>query len=135
VDDNTDAAETLAIWLRLQGHEVQTVHDGLAVMAAVDTFRPQALLLDLGLPGKSGYQVAKELRSDPRWRKLVLAAVTGYGQEEDRRRSRESGFDYHLVKPVEPAQMQQVLADPRLSAASEVGQMPDSSSPSEVRRT
>jgi CheY-like chemotaxis protein len=135
VDDNADAAESLAMWLRLQGHEVQTVYDGLAVMSAVNAFRPQALLLDLGLPGMSGYEVAKELRSDPRWKKLVLAAVTGYGQDDDRRRSRESGFDYHLVKPVEPAQMQQVLADPRLSAASEVGQTPDSRSPSEVRRT
>ncbi|HKA05843.1 MAG TPA: MASE1 domain-containing protein [Gemmataceae bacterium] len=134
VDDNADAAESLAMWLRLQGHEVQTVHNGLSVLSAVNAFRPQALLLDLALPGKSGYQLAKELRSDPRWTKLVLAAVTGYGQDEDRRRSRESGFDYHLVKPVEPAQMQQVLADARLSAGPEAGQAPDSSSPSEVRR-
>jgi len=135
VDDNLDAAESLAMWLRLQGHEVQTVHDGLSVLPAVDAFRPQALLLDLALPGKSGYQLAKELRSDPRWKKLVLAAVTGYGQDDDRRRSRESGFDYHLVKPVEPAQMQQVLADPRLSAAADIAQTPDSPSANEVRRT
>jgi CheY-like chemotaxis protein len=116
VDDNTDAAESLAMWLRLQGHQVQTVHDGRAVLPAVKAFLPQVLLLDLALPGKTGYEVAKELRSDPDWGGLVLAAVTGFGQEEDRRRSRQSGFDYHLVKPVEPAQVQQVLADPRLAA-------------------
>ena len=114
VDDNLDAAESLGMLLRLQGHTVRTVHDGKAVLSVVEEFRPQVLMLDLGLPGKSGYEVAKELRAESQFAELVIAAVTGYGQEDDRRKSREAGFDYHLVKPIELAGIDQVLSDARL---------------------
>ena len=109
VDDNVDSADSLAMLLRLQGHYVRTVYDGLSVIDVVREFTPQILLLDIGLPGKTGYEVAADLRSDPAFAGLVIAAVTGYGQDEDRQKSCTAGFDYHLVKPVELAAVQQVL--------------------------
>jgi signal transduction histidine kinase/integral membrane sensor domain MASE1/ActR/RegA family two-component response regulator len=132
VDDNVDAAESLAMLLRLQGHTLRTVHDGASVLSAVIEFRPQVLLLDLGLPGKTGYEVAKELRTTG-FADLVIAAVTGYGQEEDRRKTREAGFDYHLVKPVEPATLEQVFSDRRLTRRPKTARESDPQEPSESR--
>jgi signal transduction histidine kinase len=116
VDDNVDAAESLALVLRLLGHEVRTAYDGRAGLAAARQFRPEVMLLDIGLPGLSGYEVARELRREPEFGRTLLAAMTGYGQEEDRRRSRESGFDHHLVKPVDPAALEGLLAGARAGA-------------------
>jgi signal transduction histidine kinase/ActR/RegA family two-component response regulator len=113
VDDNVDAAESLAMLLRLADHEVRTAHDGPAGLAAAAEFRPDLIVLDIGLPGMTGYDVARRLREMPEFRSTTLAAMTGWGQEEDRRRSREAGFDHHLVKPVDPAVLEELLTSLR----------------------
>jgi PAS domain S-box-containing protein len=110
VDDHVDAAESAAMLLGFLGHEVRTAHDGPSALAAVGKFRPEVVLLDIGLPGMSGYEVARALRAQPENRELILVAVTGYGQEEDCRQSQEAGFDRHLVKPVEPKALQELVA-------------------------
>jgi signal transduction histidine kinase/DNA-binding response OmpR family regulator len=102
VDDNADAAESLALLLQIAGHEVQSCHDGPAALAAAQAFQPDIILLDIGLPGMDGHEVARRLRAQKEFEKVLLVALTGYGQDEDQRRSREAGFDHHLVKPVEP---------------------------------
>ena len=109
VDDNVDVAKSTATLLRLLDQEVETAHDGHAAIEAVRTFRPDIVLLDIGLPGLSGFDVAKALRARPEHRDLMLVAVTGYGMEEDRRQSEEAGFDHHLVKPVHPAALAQLV--------------------------
>jgi CheY-like chemotaxis protein len=101
VDDNPDSASGMVRLLELQGHQVASAHDGPAAVAAARSFRPDVVLLDIGLPGMDGYQVASALRDDEALSDAVLIAVTGYGQDEDRRRSRAAGFDHHLVKPVD----------------------------------
>jgi signal transduction histidine kinase len=110
-DDNEDAAESLATLLELQGHEVCVCHDGPAALSAAPVFAPDAVVLDIGLPnGMDGYEVARRLRSEG----LVsafLVALTGYGQEDDRRRSREAGFDRHLTKPADPAEVAKLLRE------------------------
>jgi CheY-like chemotaxis protein len=103
VDDNVDAADSLALLLRIGGHEVRACHDGPAALALVDEFAPDLVLLDIGLPGMDGYEVARRLRARPGSDKVLLVALTGYGQEEDMRRSRQAGFDQHLVKPANHA--------------------------------
>jgi signal transduction histidine kinase/ActR/RegA family two-component response regulator len=100
VDDNVDGAESLAVVLRTFGQEVQTVYDGPAALSLAETFHPQIVLLDIGLPGLNGYEVAKRLRAKENVDKPLLVAVTGYGQKEDRLTARRAGFDHHLVKPV-----------------------------------
>jgi CheY-like chemotaxis protein len=109
VDDNTDAAESLAMLLRALGHDVLTVHDGEQAVAAAAGFRPDVVLLDIGLPKMNGYEAARRIR-DQGGRGVTLVALTGWGQEEDRRRSREAGFDHHLTKPVAPAVLLELLA-------------------------
>jgi two-component system CheB/CheR fusion protein len=109
VDDNVDAAESLAILLRLGGHETRTAHDGPSALEAAGEFLPEVVLLDLGLPGMDGYEVAKRLRQRPETERALLVAVTGYGQEEYRKRAREGGFDHHLVKPVHLSQLEELL--------------------------
>jgi CheY-like chemotaxis protein len=99
VDDNRDTAMSCARLLKGMGHEVQTAFDGLAAIEAARSFKPQAILLDIGLPGMNGFEVAKTLR-DEGFANEVIVAVSGYGQPEDRERSRQAGFDDHLVKPV-----------------------------------
>jgi PAS domain S-box-containing protein len=101
VDDNVDAAESLALLLQHDGHEVQVAHDGHAALDAARGFRPDLVLLDIGLPGMDGYDVARRLRVDPELPALTLVALTGFGQDEDRRRTSAAGFDHHLTKPVE----------------------------------
>jgi PAS domain S-box-containing protein len=112
VDDNVDAVESLAMLLRVEGHEVRTAHDGPSALSAAETFRPEVVLLDIGLPGMDGYEVARRLRQEPGLEKVLLVAVTGYGQEEDRRLSREAAIDHHLVKPVDPEALLALLAHP-----------------------
>ena len=100
VDDNVDSADSLALLLNMTGNETLTVHDGQAALDAADRHRPEVVLLDIGLPGLNGYEVARRIRDQPWGKNIVLIALTGWGQEEDRRRSQEAGFDGHLVKPV-----------------------------------
>jgi CheY-like chemotaxis protein len=109
VDDNADAADSLAVLLRLLGHEVRVAHDGPAALAAAAGGWPEVVLLDLGMPGMDGYEVARRLRADPATAGAVIAALTGWGQDEDRRRSKEAGFDHHLVKPADLGALQQIL--------------------------
>jgi signal transduction histidine kinase/ActR/RegA family two-component response regulator len=110
VDDNRDSAESLGLFLGLTGHEVATAHDGLEAVAAAESFRPRVVLLDIGLPKLNGYEAARRIRAQEWGRDLVLMAVTGWGQEADRRRSADAGFDHHLVKPVDPAALNRLLA-------------------------
>lgn len=117
VDDNVDAAQSAAMLLRIWGHEVRTAHDGSSVFGAVRDFRPEVVLLDIGLPGMSGFEVARQLRREQEFRGLVLAAMTGYGQDEDRRKSREAGFDVHLTKPLDPDTLAAFVTSPELFMA------------------
>ena len=96
--------------LRMQGYEVRVGHSGAEALAITRSYTPQVVFLDIGMPGMDGYEVARKLRLQPGLHSVVLAAVTGWGQEEDRRRTTEAGFDYHLVKPPEPKAVQHVLA-------------------------
>jgi PAS domain S-box-containing protein len=109
VEDNVDAAEMMSFLLTLGGHEVRTARDGPEALETARAFEPQAVLCDIGLPGMNGYEVAARLREQPAFQKTALIALTGYGQEEARRRSKEAGFDYHLVKPVEPEALDALL--------------------------
>lgn len=110
VDDNVDTARISALLLKQVGHEVRTAHDGLTALEAAFDYRPDVVLLDIGLPGLDGFEVAKRLRQQSVFENIVLVAMTGYGQEEDRRRSQEAGFDHHLVKPVDFKKVQEILA-------------------------
>jgi PAS domain S-box-containing protein len=112
VDDNVDAAESIAMILRLSGYDVRCTHDGMTALDAARSYHPHVVVLDIGLPGISGYEVARRLRLDPEFEETPLVAVTGYGQEVDRRRSERAGIDYHLTKPVDPNALQQLLAQP-----------------------
>jgi signal transduction histidine kinase/CheY-like chemotaxis protein len=109
VDDNRDSAESLALLLRVSGHEVLTAYDGEEALEAAATFRPEVVLLDIDLPKLDGYEVARRLRQRPGLEGARLIALTGYGLEEDRRRSRAAGFDLHLVKPVAQKMLENVL--------------------------
>jgi signal transduction histidine kinase len=110
VDDNADSAETLALLLQIGGNETRTAHDGLAAMAAAEAFQPEVALLDIGLPVLNGWDTARRIREQPWGRKMILVALTGWGQEEDRRKSKEAGFDHHLVKPVDIDALMKMLA-------------------------
>jgi PAS domain S-box-containing protein len=117
VDDNRDSVDSMAMLLRAIGHEVETAHDGAGALERAPQYLPEYVLLDIGLPGMSGYTVAQRLRALPALREVKLIAMTGYGQEDDRRRSREAGFDHHLVKPVDFGTLCAILsADARPSA-------------------
>jgi PAS domain S-box-containing protein len=110
VDDNRDAAESLAMLLRLQGHEVEVAHDGPAALKLAAGYRPELVFLDIGMPGMDGYEAARRMRQQPGLENIRLAALTGWGQQEDRRRTAEAGFDHHVVKPVEPSALEELLA-------------------------
>lgn len=101
VDDNADAADTLAMLLEVHGHRTATAHDGVAALELAEAFDPEFVLLDIGMPVMDGHEVCRRLRTFPRGRGMVVVALTGWGQEADRRRSREAGFDGHLTKPVD----------------------------------
>jgi signal transduction histidine kinase/DNA-binding response OmpR family regulator len=111
VDDNIDAAESIAVFLRLEGHEVKTVTDGPQALACTKVFAPQVAVVDIGLPGMSGYDVARRMRQDGLPAPALLIALTGYGQKEDRTRSQEAGFHHHFVKPADPRAIQAVIAE------------------------
>ena len=111
VDDNVDAAKSLLVLLRLSGQEVQAVHDGETAINTAGSWQPSLILLDLGLPGIDGYEVARRLQANEQTNGIRLVALTGYGQEEDRRRSRDAGFFRHFVKPVDLNQVLELIAD------------------------
>jgi CheY-like chemotaxis protein len=110
VDDNEDGAGSLAMLLGLEGHDTHTAHDGLAALEAVERLRPDAVLLDIGLPGLNGYEVCRRIRQQPWGRNVVLVALTGWGKDEDRQKSAAAGFDSHLVKPVDHGVLSGLLA-------------------------
>ena len=114
VDDNRDSADTLAHLLAIQGHRVKTAYDGPEALRLLANYRPQLILLDLGLPGMSGYEVAHRIRESTALRGVTLAALTGWGQDEDRRRTHEAGFDHHLVKPADPDEIARIIAGVKL---------------------
>jgi CheY-like chemotaxis protein len=109
VDDNLDSADTMAELVRIWGYEVRTAHDGPAALECARSFRPNVVLLDVGLPGMDGYELARRLRAEGLAGEL-LVSVTGYGQDEDRRKAQEAGFDHHLTKPVNPETLQRLVA-------------------------
>jgi len=109
-DDNADLAESMAMLLRLEGHEVRIALDGSSALDIAEEFAPNAALLDIGLPGLNGYNLARELRSRQHGRGLLLIAATGYGQPEDRVRAHDAGFDCHMVKPVDPQVVRDEIA-------------------------
>jgi PAS domain S-box-containing protein len=110
VDDNVDAADSLAMLLRLQGHQVEVAHDGPSALQLAARVQPEFVFLDIGMPGMDGNEVARQLRTQRELDGLVLVAVTGWGAPDDRRRTAEAGFDHHLVKPVEPRALDGVLS-------------------------
>jgi signal transduction histidine kinase len=110
VDDNKDAAHSLAVVLEQEGHDVRVANDGPAALAAVETATPQVVLLDIGMPGMDGYEVARRMRQAPGFDATPIIALTGFGSAEDHRRGREAGFDQHLTKPVDPEALLDLLA-------------------------
>jgi two-component system CheB/CheR fusion protein len=114
VEDNPDAADSLALLLEVLGHRVRSVYDGVTGLDAARANPPDVMLVDIGLPGMDGYEVAQLVRRDPALKNVVLVALTGYGRDEDKRRAMAAGFDYHLVKPVNPDALQGLVA--RLAA-------------------
>jgi CheY-like chemotaxis protein len=111
VDDNHDSALSLAMMLSIMGHETRTAHDGESAVSHAESFLPEVVLLDIGLPLLNGYEVAQRIREQPWGKSMFLIAVTGWGQEEDRQRSSEVGLNVHMVKPVEPAALEKLLAE------------------------
>jgi CheY-like chemotaxis protein len=111
VDDNADAANALSELLTLRGHVVEVAHDGHEALRRARSFRPQAALLDIGMPGMDGYDLAGRLRADPLLADMLLVAITGWGQEEDRRRALAAGFDVHLTKPADPDTILALVAE------------------------
>ncbi|MEY4095350.1 MAG: hypothetical protein RLZZ53_2549, partial [Acidobacteriota bacterium] len=110
VDDNADAAESLAALLSISGHETRMAHDGHDALRQAEQFNPDVVFLDIGMPMLDGHETAKIIRQQPWGKQMVLVALTGWGQSEDRRRSKEAGFNHHLVKPADPAVVEQLLA-------------------------
>ena len=108
-DDNRDAADSLAMLLRLEGHEVNVVHDGKQALAAFHDFNPEVALLDIGMPELDGYEVARQVRQGTLGRAVTLVAVTGWGQETDKARALAAGFNHHFTKPVAPERLVELL--------------------------
>ena len=110
VDDNPDGASSLALVLQRSGHSVRVAHDGLQALDAGAAFEPDIVFMDIGMPGLDGYEVCRRIRQMPTQQNVVLVAVTGWGQAQDKRRALEVGFDAHLTKPVDPDAVAQLLA-------------------------
>lgn len=113
VDDNHDSALSLAMMLSIMGHETRTAHDGESAVETAESFLPDIVLLDIGLPKLNGYEVAQRIREHAWGQSMFLIAVTGWGQEEDRQRSSEVGLNVHMVKPVEPAALERLFTELR----------------------
>ena len=125
VDDNVDSADTLGALLRMLGADTRVVYDGKTALAAIEQFTPGIVMLDLGMPGMDGYEVARHLRADPARSDLVLIALTGWGQASDRRRTAAAGFNHHLVKPVSVDAMESLLRSLRQPPASSSSNEPE----------
>lgn len=117
VDDNHDAAESMAVLLSILGSEVEVCHDGIEAVAAFQSFRPDAILLDIGLPRLDGHGAAEQIRALPGGSTTILIALSGYGRDEDIQRSLQAGFDHHLVKPVAPDALIELLSSLRAASA------------------
>lgn len=111
VDDNHDSALSMAMMLSIMGHETRTAHDGESAVSSAESFLPDVVLLDIGLPKLNGYEVAQRIRENVWGQSMFLIAVTGWGQDEDRARSSEVGLNVHMVKPVEPSALERLLSD------------------------
>ncbi len=111
VDDNRDSAKSMAMMLRLMGNEVRTAHDGIEAVEAAEEFRPKAILMDLGMPKLNGYDATQRIREQPWGRDMMIIAMTGWGQEADRTQSHEAGCNGHLVKPVNPSHLENLLTE------------------------
>jgi two-component system CheB/CheR fusion protein len=109
VEDNDDIAESLGTFLAMDGHTVSIANDGAIALEMLRTFKPGIVLLDIGLPGIDGYQVARRMRAETTREKLIIVAMSGYGEERHRRQSIEAGCDDHLVKPVQPDSLRTFL--------------------------
>jgi CheY-like chemotaxis protein len=109
-DDNRDAAESMGEMLRLLGNEVRTVHDGVQALEEAAAFRPDVILLDIGMPRMNGYETARRIRQERWGRQTILVALTGWGQEEDKRKALDAGFDKHFTKPIKLADLEQLVA-------------------------
>jgi PAS domain S-box-containing protein len=109
-DDNVDGCESLALILRLMGHDIQTAYDGLEAVQAAAAFRPDLAILDIGMPKKNGYEVARYIRAQSWGKQVVLVALTGWGQKDDKRQATDAGFDHHLTKPAQPADLEKLLS-------------------------
>jgi CheY-like chemotaxis protein len=117
VDDNVDSALSLALMLKIMGHDVRTAHDGLKAVESAAEFRPDIVLLDIGLPRLNGYDACRRIRKQPWGESMVIIALTGWGQEDDKRRSKDAGFNFHMVKPIDPAALEKLLAGLLLTPA------------------
>ena len=123
-DDSRDSANSLAMLLRINGHIVNTAYNGLEAVEAFDAFQPDVALLDIGMPRIDGYEAARRIRALPSGERIPLIALTGWGQDADRQRSREAGFDHHLLKPIDPTALLELLltlaspAQPAMAGAS-----------------
>ena len=111
-DDNRDSADSLGMLLGVLGHDVHVAYDGIAAVQAAERIRPDFIFLDIGMPGMDGNECARAIRKQPWAAKTQLVALTGWGQEEDKRRTREAGFDRHLTKPVDPEALESALRPP-----------------------
>jgi CheY-like chemotaxis protein len=117
VDDSHVAAESLAMLLELEGHEIHTAHDGAEAVRTAERVRPDVVLMDIGLPIVNGYEACRHIRAQAWGASMVMVALTGWGQEDDREQSRAAGFDLHLVKPVDHAELSQVISSARPHAS------------------
>jgi CheY-like chemotaxis protein len=110
VDDDHDSAESLAMLIQLMGHDVRAAHNGLAAVDLAEAFRPDLIVLDIGMPGLDGYEVCRRIRQHSWGQETVIAALTGWSRDEDRDRSEQAGFDHFLVKPVDPKALEDLIA-------------------------
>jgi CheY-like chemotaxis protein len=110
VDDNSDALKTLSMLVKLMGHDVCEAHDGVEAVELAEQYAPGVVLMDIGMPNLNGYDAAQQIRREPWGRDMLLIATTGWGQAEDRRRTKDAGFDHHLVKPIDHAKLSELLA-------------------------
>ena len=115
-DDNVDSATSLAMFLEMLGNDVRTANDGMEAVDVAAQFKPDVILLDIGMPKLNGYNACRSIRQQPWAAKAFIIALTGWGQDEDRRRSLEAGFNHHLVKPMDPAVLEELLAEQQAQA-------------------
>jgi two-component system CheB/CheR fusion protein len=112
VEDNAEFSRSMSLLLRSWGQDVRSAADGASALAAIPSHSPDVVLMDIGLPGMDGYEIARRVRQQPEGRNVFLVALTGYGRQEDRARATEAGFDYHLTKPIPAETLRQLLSEP-----------------------